>query len=900
MAKGLYSSFRMGWFGACLLTALLLCPLWADTATAAKARHVLILHSYHSGMVWVDNLEKSIREELLLPPFEDLVIHTEYMDSKRNLGQPYLDRLVRIYHDKYTGLDLELILATDNNALDFLVRHREELFGNAPIVFGGVNNFTEDMIAGVPDITGVTEVISFEDTVEAILKQFPKTKEIFVINDYLKTGRTWQAEIARKQRAYEGRVQFTHNKNLTVDEFQDRMRSIKPGTVILLGVYFADRAGHYLTYEKLGQLITKNASVPVYTLVRFNARDEAIGGKVVSGHVHGREMARLGRQVLEGKPAGDIPVVKGGGNTFVFNWPGMKKFGLSRKDLPPGSVIINEPFSFYREYSQLVWTGTFIIFVLSLLVFLLSRTVFTLRRTRQALLFSERKHRLIIENSQEGFGIIQDNQFVFTNPKMQEVLGYTAEELNEMDLADLFEPGDREKAILRRKRLIRGEPISPHEQYGITTRSGERRYILVSAHRVDWDGVASGLLTVSDVTELRQSEENFSAIVSTASEAIGIFQDGRMVYCNPALISMFGYSLGELVGRPSLDFVHPDDREEVSRWYADRRSEGEEHGQLDYRVLAKNGRIVWVMLSAKTMEWKGQIATLVVLTNITDRKRAEEAARKANEMLEVKVEERTRDLKRLNEQLLVLNEQKSAFVSSASHELRTPLTSILGFAILVKKTVRKHFLPLVQADPALEAKAASVLENLEIINKEGDRLTRLLNDMLDLSKIESGKMDWRDEQLSIRSVMDIVTAGARVKLQDKPEVAFSVSIESEDHILLADQDRIIQVFSNLLDNAIKFTQQGTVSLTTRATEEGMLEVRVTDTGTGMTSKERSLVFHKYYQAESSQKGIPKAPKGTGLGLAICKEIIDHYGGRINVEAGPDGKGSSFYVLLPLT
>lgn len=878
---------------------LVFCIIWPIKAAGAGTRHVLILHSYHSGMAWVDNLERGIRDELLLPPNEDLIIHTEYMDSKRNHSQQYYDRLVRIYKDKYSDLALDLVMCSDNNAFHFLKQHRDEIFNQVPIVFGGVNDFQKDWLSGFDDATGVTEEISFGDTVEAIMKQLPNTKEIYVINDYLETGRAWDAEILKEEEAYKSIVNFSHNENLTIQEFQNKISAMEPGSVILLGVYFADRNGHYLTYEKLAELLTKDSPVPVYTMVRFNIRDNVIGGKVISGYSHGREMAKLGRQVIGGRPAGDIPVVKGGGNRFIFNWLGMKKFKLSRKDLPPDSVILNEPFSFFREYQVLIWVAMAVILVLSILVSQLSRTVFKLRRTRQALLFSERNYRLLIEKSQEGIGVVQNFQFVFTNPKLQEILGYTDEELKGVDLADLFDPADRERAKIRREKMIRGESLPSHAEYKLTTKTGESRYVLVSAHNVQWDGIDSGLITLADVTELKQSEENFSTIVNTASEAIGILQNDQVVYCNPATISMFGYTLEELQSRPFIEFIHPDDRELLALRYAQRQAGEGIKDKYDYRHIAKNGDIVWVMISAGLMEWKGQTATLIVLTNITDRKNAEEAARKANEMLEIKVEERTKDLKQLNEQLLILNEQKSAFVSSASHELRTPLTSILGFAILVKKAIQKHFVPIVQTEPALEEKADEILNNLEIINKEGDRLTRLLNDMLDLSKIESGKMDWRDEQVSIRSVIEIVAAGARVKLQNNTNVSLAVSIEDEDHILMIDQDRLIQVLSNLLDNAIKFTQEGTVSLTTKRTEDGMFEFNVSDTGSGMTRKERGLVFHKYYQAESSQKGISKAPKGTGLGLAICKEIIEHYGGRISVEAGPNGKGSSFFVRLPL-
>lgn len=243
----------------CAALTLILLSILALPATARNEsfRHVLIMHSYHPGMTWVDNMDRGIRDELMVPPYENIIIHTEYMDTKRHHSPEYYDRLLHIYKEKYNDIYLDLIMATDNNAFDFLLKYKNVLFRSAPVVFGGVNNFSDASIRDRDDFTGVIEVVSFRETLEVILRQFPDTKEIFVINDYLNSGRAWAVTIKQKQKPFEDKLRFIHNQNLSVEDLQEEIRSLKPGTVVLFGAYYADNSGRYLTYEKIGSLLTK-------------------------------------------------------------------------------------------------------------------------------------------------------------------------------------------------------------------------------------------------------------------------------------------------------------------------------------------------------------------------------------------------------------------------------------------------------------------------------------------------------------------------------------------------------------------------------------------------------------------------------------------------------------------
>ncbi|QGY40534.1 PAS domain S-box protein [Pseudodesulfovibrio cashew] len=529
----------------------------------------------------------------------------------------------------------------------------------------------------------------------------------------------------------------------------------------------------------------------------------------------------------------------------------------------------------------------------------LGPTLYKFYTSEDKLAESKQLFQTIINTSIEGIVIIQNGEMVFANPSLEKMLGTSRDELIGQRALDFIVKTDHDNVYARRDAILDKKETQDIDEYRLLRKDGEIRFAIISSQYINWKGKDAFLSVISDITKLKQAEENLSAIANTASEAIGIFQDERLVYCNPAMISTFGYTLEELQSRPFHSFVHPDDRPMLQQRYVARQSGETVPPRYDYRLIDKSGNIIWVMISAGITQWKGKVATVTVLTNITDRKQAEEATLAAKENLEHRVEERTKELIEINDQLIAISNQKSAFVSSASHELRTPLASILGFSVLVDKILKKHVVPIVGEDSTVKRKVELALHNLAIIRSEGDRLTRLLDDMLDVSKIEAGKMEWRDEALLVQSIVESAVEGARIKLEAKPKLSLHVEAASEREYIYADHDRIMQVLTNLLDNAIKFTEHGEIVISTNRIGDDILEFRVTDSGLGMTAQERALIFQKYYQAESPSKGIAKAPKGTGLGLAICKEIIEHYGGTIGVAPCPEGEGSSFYVRLPL-
>ena len=258
-----------------------------------------------------------------------------------------------------------------------------------------------------------------------------------------------------------------------------------------------------------------------------------------------------------------------------------------------------------------------------------------------------------------------------------------------------------------------------------------------------------------------------------------------------------------------------------------------------------------------------------------------ENLRGAYDGLERKVAERTRDLAVANERLTELDSLKSDFVSNVSHELRTPLTAIKGAVDLVLREV---------AGPLTEKQ----IHYLTRVRSNTQHLAGLINDLLDLSKIESGRIEVRSSRVPLSSLVHEVVETLRPVAAEKV-IALEATIGEPFILVWADRSKINQVLTNLIGNAIKFTPApGTVTVSASGKSKETVQVSVSDTGPGVPADEKEKIFDKFYQI--SELGAAK-PKGTGLGLAICKALVELHGGRIWVESEPS-HGSTFYFTLP--
>jgi signal transduction histidine kinase len=245
------------------------------------------------------------------------------------------------------------------------------------------------------------------------------------------------------------------------------------------------------------------------------------------------------------------------------------------------------------------------------------------------------------------------------------------------------------------------------------------------------------------------------------------------------------------------------------------------------------------------------------------------------------LEAATNELRAANEQLKELDRLKDEFVSTVSHELRTPLTSIRSFS------------EILHANPDLSTEERT--KYLGIVIKESERLTRLINEVLDLAKIEAGSAEWHVTEIDLREVIEDSLTATGQMFREKG-VKLDLELPVEVPAVRADRDRLMQVVINLLSNAVKFCDEkaGRVAVRVLAAAS-LLRVDIEDNGPGVKPEEREVIFEKFRQGGDTLTG---KPQGTGLGLPISRQIISHFGGKLWVESAP-GAGATFSFTLPL-
>ncbi len=261
--------------------------------------------------------------------------------------------------------------------------------------------------------------------------------------------------------------------------------------------------------------------------------------------------------------------------------------------------------------------------------------------------------------------------------------------------------------------------------------------------------------------------------------------------------------------------------------------------------------------------------------------------------LDAKVMERTAELEKAYRELKELDQLKSDFLSTVSHELRTPMTSVIGFVKLVKKKLEKSIFPLVSGDEMAVQAVSQVRGNLDVIIGESERLTLLINDVLDSAKLEAGKVEWNFVALAPLRLMERSTAIAAT-LAEQKGLALVCDVEPDLPAIVGDENRLLQVLGNLIANAVKFTGQGQIIV--RAERQGAFVCfSVRDSGIGIAEENRGRVFDKFKQVGDT---LTDKPQGTGLGLSICQQIVKRHGGEIWLESEL-GIGSTFYFTVPI-
>ncbi len=469
------------------------------------------------------------------------------------------------------------------------------------------------------------------------------------------------------------------------------------------------------------------------------------------------------------------------------------------------------------------------------------------------------------------------------NPGAETLFGYAAQEIVGRPVTTLFPSSLNATEIAILARVTAGETVPAFETVRVH-KSGKLLDVSVSVSPIrDQTGEIIGASKIArDISVqkqlyelLREKEAFYRRIVTTLNDGMAVIDDAMVIqFANKQLADMLGCTQSELIGTSYLEFTfEPDVDDARQRWEQRRFGRGDRY---ERRLRRKDGGTCWCYLSsAPFSDESGEFAGILVMcTDISERKAAQDELLRYQSQLEAIVDARTQALKAAYDEAARLAQVKSAFLANMSHEIRTPLSAIINYAELIRETAEDMSLPDILADIAK-------------VDTASRHLLTITNDVLDLAKIEAGKLSVNPEIFSLDTLLDEIEIMAQALARNKNN-AFQLIKQGDLGSVRTDIVRLRQSLLNLISNAMKFCENGRVALLAIG-DPTKLHFAVSDTGIGMTSAQIAGLFTPFSQADMS---TTKKFGGTGLGLALTKTLVNLLGGDISVTS-ISGEGSTF-------
>ena len=637
---------------------------------AQSGKRVLLLNSYSYNQKWTRNITETVNRLFADMPDVDLII--EFMDTKKHCSPEHFSRLSQLYAAKYADTSFDVIITSDDNATNFVLEHRDELFVDVPVIFCGVNNTYLPEMEDFLNITGVLEVPGVQDTLALIDRLHPDVTTLYIVNEAFTSSEEKGRELLGSSLAqFSGRFSPVWLENLSDQDMQKTLAGLPAEAVVLLLSYFPDEKSRVFSLEEGARFVSAASSRPVYSMWENFLGEGIVGGKLTSGTYQGQVAASMAREVLAGKHPRTIPVVSNTANKFMFDYNQLKHFGIEGALLPEESILINDPATVLLKYRKRFLAAVVSLTLLACVCCFLivnirarqsaesklksvnvklqglldtrEREIAQIKRTEQALQNSQQATeeannalrlnmthlRVLIETIPDLVWLKDVNGvFLFCNKRFARLVGAPESQIVGKTDYDFL---DRETADLFRKYDIAamdaGKSIVNDERLTYKDDGHTEDVETIKTPMYDDQGNLLGVLGVArDVTKrkriadkMKETELRFKALHDASFGGIIIHDSGQILDCNRGISDISGYSMEEVVQLNCIELIAEPSRAKVMG-----------HSKAGYEKpytavgLRKNGEEYPLRLEGRNIPYRGKMVRVVEFRDVSQQQKAED------------------------------------------------------------------------------------------------------------------------------------------------------------------------------------------------------------------------------------------------------------------------------------
>ena len=879
-----------------------ICLLFAGTYSAKASDrdhrqydYVLILNSYNESAPWSNSITSPIMHKI--SELKDIDAYIEHLNLFMVNDSVMVDRFPQMLLNKYGKTPPKLLVLLGSMSMIFR-EEIKEMWGDVSIlvcdsdpyiyteeyyrkrdVTTPENKIHVDSLRDDYNITFMHTPAYLKESVKLMTRMIPNMKKLIFLGDGIYPNPEYNKQlknIITRDFPYL-QYQFISSYNYTLPELYNALRNADKETGVLVSTWFAET----LTSQQMlinAYRSLSSISSPLFS-IRYAGMDDGgmVGGYMYNEKIFINELLRNVSQMLNGKPAREIPFFVPADAHPTFNYTTLVNKGLNPKLCPQDSIFYDKPENFLKKY---IWVIAGIFITLLLIALIQQKRIQMLKELR-------RVQKQEFENQIKYTNLIDNMPILYMKEKVIRNESGNIVETILCDVNRFFETCFRKKENIIGKK---GSELFPESMTEFThfmeTALREKRSITFPYYFKDVDTFYDIVLSPSleedtvdifclDSTELHNAQQMLSSTnhkLSLALEIANIIPwkwnlKEHSILCDinrPIIMTAMPGEIKEeqlsVSDEQYFSKIIKEDRPRVMQAFHDLIEGKINKVKEEYRVLnkGKNGRkIDWVEAQAtiETRDEQNRPLTLVGSSLvITDRKRMEEELMSAKDRAEES------------------NRLKSAFLANMSHEIRTPLNAIIGFSNILASTEEEQ----------------EKQEYINIIESNNTLLLQLISDILDLSKIEVGTLEFSYSNIDLNDMIKEVENITKCRMEGSG-VQLIAETPLSSCFIRTEKNRLMQVINNFLTNAIKFTQKGSITFGYEIRDK-MLYFHVTDTGCGIPANKKDSIFGRFVKLNSFAQG-------TGLGLSICRTIIEHMNGTIGVES-EEGKGSTFWFTIP--